>query len=338
MNPLITVLMPVHNGATHLAEAIQSILNQTQPDLELLIVDDASTDHSISIIHSFKDSRIHLISSPERLKLSGALNLGLTHAQGRYIARMDADDISLPHRLAIQTQFMEQHPDIGLMGSWIRYFGGNSHAILRRPLTHDDIKAFSLFDTPFAHPTVIFRRDLFTRHALRFDGSYFPTEDYELWTRALQHITTANLPQVLLRYRVHGNSLTGADWSTMDDQAIRVIQTQLASLGLNPTEAELRFHRQLAMGKLNMTRDLLDKAEHWLTCLRAANQSTQAVSPAALASVLHDVWSRACLHSAKLGFWVARRFQQSPHGHFRHSWRRHQWLIRLASLKAKLTA
>ena len=131
--PLVTILMPVHNGAEFLTEAIDSMLRQSLKDFEFLIVDDASTDSSASIVQGYSDPRIRLIQSPERLKLSGALNLGLDQAQGRYIARMDADDISLPKRLERQVKFLEENPDIGLCGSWIRYFGALT-ALLDRPV------------------------------------------------------------------------------------------------------------------------------------------------------------------------------------------------------------
>ena len=312
MPPLITILMPVHNGAPHLAEAMDSMLRQSLGDFEYLVVDDASTDSSAAIIEGYKDPRIRLIRSPNRLKLSGALNLGLDHARGRYVARMDADDISLPRRLEIQTRFLERHPDVGLCGTWIRSFGGTARRVLERPVRHETIRAFTLFDCPFAHPTVMMRREWIEQHHLRFDGSYFPTEDFEFWTRALNHMQAANIPEVLLHYRVHGQSLTGSDWSTMDEQALRVIATQLDRIGLEASPDELRFHRQLAMGRLSMTLPLLDQAEAWLIRIGRANQQARFLDAAALAGVLGEVWGRACLHTARQGFQVARRCSRSP--------------------------
>ena len=327
--------MPVHNGAVHLAEAMHSILRQSLRDFEFLIIDDASTDDSVSIIEEFKDPRIRLIQSPERLKLSGALNLGLDQAHGRYIARMDADDISLPKRLEIQTRFMEQNPEIGICGSWIRYFGSSTQ-ILCRPTHHQEIRAFTLIDTPFAHPTVMLRRDMFEHHHLRFNGEFFPTEDFELWTRVLRLMPAANLPQILLRYRIHNQSLTGADWTNMDEQAIRVVQTQLQSLGITPSSEELRFHRQLTMGRLEMTEAGLDQAENWLSRLLEANQSTHAFDQSTLATILGEVWHRTCMHSAKLGFWVANRYQRSFLSADQKHRTQHKWLMRLAALKANV--
>lgn len=336
MTPLISILMPVHNGAAFLGEAIESMLAQTLGDFEFLIVDDASTDNSASIAQDFKDPRIRLIRSPSRLKLSGALNLGLDNASGRYVARMDADDISLPERLELQVKFLDAHPETGLCGSWIRTFGSSSKAVLERPAEHEAIRAFTLLDTPFAHPTVMLRREWIEHHHLRFNGEYFPTEDFELWTRALSCFKGANLPQVLLLYRVHGKSLTGSDWSVMDDQAARIIRAQLAQLAISPTVEELRFHRQLSMGRLSMTRKHLDEAELWLNRLITANQATRTFDHAALEAVLGDVWFRTCMHTARLGFWVSGRYSGSPLAKNDSKRTERTWLIRASALKGKL--
>jgi glycosyltransferase involved in cell wall biosynthesis len=336
MTPLISILMPVHNGAAFLGEAIRSMLSQTLGDFEFLIVDDASTDNSSSIVQEFKDPRIRLIRSPDRLKLSGALNLGLDHATGRYVARMDADDVSLPERLELQAKFLDAHPETGLCGSWIRMFGSSSKAVLERPAGHEAIRAFTLLDTPFAHPTVMMRREWLEHHHLRFNGEYFPTEDFELWTRALSCFRGANLPQVLLLYRVHGKSLTGSDWSVMDDQAARIIRAQLALLGIIPTAEELRFHRQLSMGRLTMTRKHLDEAELWLNRLITANLASNSFDHTALEGVLGDVWFRACMHTARLGFWVSARYSDSPLAKNDSKRFERTWVIRASALKGKL--
>lgn len=335
MNPLITVLMPVHNGAAYLEEAIASILRQSLADFEFLIVDDASTDHSAALVRNVKDPRVRLISSTERLKLSGALNLGLDQARGRYVARMDADDISLPRRFERQVQFLEQNPGVGMCGTWIRYFGGSARAILERPVRHEEIQAFMLLDTPFAHPTVMMRRDAIEQHQLRFDGNFFPTEDFELWTRAIRRFPVANLPEVLLHYRSHSQSLTGSDWSTMDEQAVRIIRAQLEPLGLEPTPDELRFHRKLAMGRLTMTRETLNQAETWIATLMAANRRAHTFEPNALYAVLGEVWFRACMHASRLGFWVAKHYADSPLTTHDANRQRREWMMKAAALKGK---
>jgi len=336
MNPTVTVLMPIHNGEAYLSEAVDSILRQSLRDFELLIVDDASTDESVSIIARYKDPRIRLLQSSERLKLSGALNLGLDHARGDYVARMDSDDISLPRRLEIQVRHMNRHSEIGMCGTWIRNFGGPSRAVLKRPVGCEEIRAFTLVDTPFAHPTVMLRRNLMDRYQLRFDDSYYPTEDFELWTRAMRCFRVENLPQVLLRYRVHGRSLTGADWSKMDEQAVRVIARQFQALSIETTPDTLRFHRELCMGRVNMSAETLSKADAWLEQIRVANAQAHVFDPDALAKVLSDIWFRACMHAAHLGSWVAKRYADSNLAKMNRTGIRNRLMVTLAAMKATL--
>lgn len=328
--------MPVHNGATYVSEAIDSILRQSLRDFELLIVDDASTDETVAIIERYKDPRIRLLLSAERLRLSGALNLGLDNTQGDYVARMDADDISLPRRLEIQVRHMNRHPEIGICGTWIRYFGGSSQSVLRRPVGCEEIRAFTLVDTPFAHPTVMLRRSLMDLHHLRFDGSYYPTEDFELWTRAMRFFPGENLPQVLLRYRVHGQSLTGSDWSKMDEQAVRVIERQLHALGIETSPHTLRFHRELCMGRFNMSVETLNKADDWLQQILSANARARVFDQDAMANVLGDIWFRACMHAAHLGSWVAKSYANSALVRTKRLGTRNRLMVTLAAMKATL--
>ena len=123
MNPLVTVLMSVYNGEKYLERAIKSILNQTFKDFEFLIINDGSTDNSVKIIQSFNDLRLRLIHNESNIGLIKTLNKGLKLSNGKYIARMDCDDISLPKRLSIQASFMEKYPEIGVCGSWVKIIG-----------------------------------------------------------------------------------------------------------------------------------------------------------------------------------------------------------------------
>ena len=124
MNPKVTVLMPVYNGEKYLKEAITSILLQTFDDFEFLIINDGSSDASVDIIQSFRDPRIRLVHNDTNIGLIATLNKGLKLAHGKYVARMDQDDISLPRRLEKQTYFMDNNPDVGVCGTWIKLFMG----------------------------------------------------------------------------------------------------------------------------------------------------------------------------------------------------------------------
>ena len=191
--PAISVILPVYDAAQTLDEAIECIIDQTETDFELLLIDDGSTDDSRDIIESWAkiDSRIR----PFYLSHNGivnALNTGLDEAQGRYIARMDADDISLPNRLRLQRNFLDAHPETGLVAGLVDHYGdqqknaGYYHYInwINKQITYDDILLHHFIESPLAHPSVMFRRECVEQYGGYRDGN-FP-EDYELWLRWLE--------------------------------------------------------------------------------------------------------------------------------------------------------
>ncbi len=204
---MISVVMSVYNAEKHLDEAIQSILNQTYKNFEFIIINDGSTDKSLEIIEKYKsqDTRIVFISRENR-GLVASLNEGIELAQGKYIARMDADDISLPQRFEKQIHFMKEN-ELDVCGSWISKFRGSSNlGITKYPEDDANIKFRLLFMSSFAHPTVIFKKSI-----LDTDSKYrnVKAEDYQLWTElALAGFRMGNVPQILLKYRVHKNQLT----------------------------------------------------------------------------------------------------------------------------------
>ena len=309
----ITLLLPVYNGERYLCETLQSLLSQTYTAFELLIIDDGSTDNSASIIQSFDDPRIRLLKNPERLKLSGALNRGMKEAKGKYIARMDADDIALPQRLQLQFEYMEAHPAIGVCGTAIEIFGQGSPRKDIYPATSDAIRAYALFDCPFCHPSVMMRKDMFLQHDLWYDGAYYPTEDYELWARATELFPTVNLDGILLRYRVHDNSMTGSDWDAMDKQAARVALPLLHKLGIQPSEEELRLHRNIGRGRSCQLRDMaeVEQAEQWLQRLIQVNKNTKCYEPVIFARTIALIWFRVCMNSSSLGFVLLSKYATS---------------------------
>ena len=201
--------MSVYNGEKYLAESIESILAQTYKDFECIIVNNASTDGSLSIMQEYakKDPRIRL-ASEEKKGLVYALNTGLHLAQGTYIARMDADDSAYADRFEKQLKFMEDQ-NIALCGSWANII--DEHGTITGSI--DDlpraqrIRMFALLHNPFIHPSVMVRKDI-----LQKVGGYKPffkhIEDYELWTRIVFKYKTDNIQEPLLRYRVHGSQIT----------------------------------------------------------------------------------------------------------------------------------
>jgi len=176
----ISVLMPTYNAGKFVAEAIQSVQQQSFEDWELVIVDDGSTDDTCEIVRSFADTRIRLLCNGH--DFIGSLNMGLKAAMGKYIARMDADDVMHPDRLKIQYAIMEEEPEITVCGSWIRIFGENKPGIVPTSLKGKLTGIYDLLlkQNPLFHPTVMMRGEFLRKHSLQYE-CYSHAEDYKLW-------------------------------------------------------------------------------------------------------------------------------------------------------------
>lgn len=194
--------MPVHNGARFLREAIDSVLSQTFTDLELLVVDDGSTDESVAIATSVGDARVRCLTGHGRLGLPGTLNVGLNAAAGEYIARLDADDRSHRERIEKQVARLDRDRAIALVGSLARLIDerGAPAGVVRRPTSALAVRWYALLENPLIHSAAMFRRDAATRIG-GYDASLPLAEDYDLWGRLLQRYDAANIDECLIDYR-----------------------------------------------------------------------------------------------------------------------------------------
>lgn len=252
--PQVSVILPVYNTENYVAEAIQSILNQTFTDFELLIIDDASTDNTLGIISQFTDPRITVITNDFNLKVVKTLNKGLRLAKGDFIARMDADDIAHSKRFEKQIQYLKQNPEIDMVNTWVQTFGSENN-ILRAATDHELIKARLLFLNPITHPAVMFRRDAFIKNNLYYNEEFVNAEDYGLWVAAIDKIKLAAVPEVLFKYRMHDNNISvlkSSNSSVLDEMHYKIYSTLLGKLGLGEvTNDELLMHRNLGLSKLD---------------------------------------------------------------------------------------
>ena len=315
----ISVLMSVYNSQAYLQAAIDSVLQQTFREFEFVIIDDCSTDGSWEILTAYaaQDRRIRLRRNRENLGLTRSLNQGLAEIRGKYVARMDADDVSLPDRFARQYQFMEANPAVGVCGTWTKTIGeGTRHVALgyvnQYPADDKTIRCWLLFGVGLAHPSVFLRRELLLKAGLTYDNSYRCCQDYDLWTRAYRHFELANLPEVLLLYRLHPQQVGqaySADLRLLNNR--RVWLNLFEQLGLVPTEAELALHQSIYQWNFQSTRSYIEAAERWLSKILQANAKTLIYDPLALAKFLGDRWFVLCYAATGLGFWVWWRFLRS---------------------------
>jgi glycosyltransferase involved in cell wall biosynthesis len=198
--------MPCRNAAGYIGRAIESILGQTYPLFELLIVDNASTDGTVDVVTGMqhRDPRILLLRNPRDIGIAGSLNRGLTNARGRFIARMDADDIAEPTRLERQLAYMRAHPECIVCGSHVTLIDEEDRVIGSRrfPERDEQIKRIMLREIPFCHPATFLRAEPVLTHGIRYDESIETVEDRDFWLRLAPHGAYANLDEYLLRYRV----------------------------------------------------------------------------------------------------------------------------------------
>lgn len=248
MQPLATVLLPTFNSELHVEEAVLSILRQTFDDFELVVVDDGSTDRTPEIVSSFGDPRVRVERFARNRGISHALNHGIALSASRYIVRMDADDVSVPHRLATQVAYMEAHPDVGVCGTHMAGFG-DYECIFAYPTGHDELKVSLLSYNAIGHPSVVLRRAALAADGLRYRDRYRHAEDYDLWVRCAQRCRIANLPEPLVRYRVHDFQVSNRFARTQSASAarVRLRQAQLLCDGL--TRAERRAYAALIEGR-----------------------------------------------------------------------------------------
>ncbi|OKP93864.1 glycosyltransferase [Paenibacillus sp. P46E] len=260
----ISVLMPVFNMAPYIEESICSILTQTYTDFELLIMDDGSTDGTLDIIRKFDDRRIKLITHSSNIGLIETLNQGIDLCTGEYIARMDGDDIALPHRFERQVNYMDIHQDCGVCGSQVYLLGLD--AITTKPLHHEEIRCWQLFQCTIVHPTVMIRKSVLEDHGIKY-LNYVHAEDYEIWNRLSAVTQVVNLPEVLLMYRQHSNQISNNFQQAQVIQSERIRRDQLRLLDIEPTAEEYQTHLDFCNFRIRV-----HEPAHYYTCLAWAHK------------------------------------------------------------------
>ena len=209
-SPLVSIVMPVYNMATFLLECIPSILEQDYDNFELIIVDDGSTDQTADTIHSFLDNRIVHVRREHDYMAS--MNAGIRLAKGKYIMRMDADDLMLQGRIRRQVEYMETHPEVDVCGSGMKNFGKDDSSLYGLTGHTSVISSLLLYNT-MAHPTVIMRKESVERyiakHGVLYDKEYVYAEDYRLWTcMAMEGFRFDNIKDMLIKHRISSQAVT----------------------------------------------------------------------------------------------------------------------------------
>ncbi len=307
----ITVFIPVHNRQKYIAQTIQSVLDQSFKDFQLLLVDDGSTDNSVEIMRSYTDSRITIIENKHNLGIPKTRNIGLEHAEGEYLAILDSDDLMLKDRLKKQNKFLDTHSDYAGVGSWSRYiddYGKIKKAIVMRPVSHKRIMASLLFQCAIHNRTFMVRTELVKTHG--YNNDFLRCQDYELLYRLAQTKRNKfyNLPEILVHGRKHDQQITSRT-SALGDRMKMIIAGQfLDDLNVPYTGDDLSNHIRLARNSgIDSDQSYIDWTEQWLHKLLQANASAAIYNHMALQQICFKMWlkvitrkySCATLHSVK---------------------------------------
>jgi glycosyltransferase involved in cell wall biosynthesis len=309
--PHVSILLPVFNGARYLREAIDSVFAQTYRDYELLVIDDGSEDDSIDIALSYGDPRLRIERNERNVGLIETLNRGIASVSGEFVARLDADDVCMPDRLAVQVDYLNSHAEVGICGSWYRLLGTRFPRTVRLPSTPDDVEAWLFAHSPIAHPTVMFRRSVFDSLHLRYDRDYVHAEDYDLWVRAATVTRLANIARPLLRYRVHPEQVTSVHWSVQRETSDRIRLRQLKRLIPVSDGEEQRLHLQTISTDFPRTPAALGRIEAWLMRLVGRNQKMRVFPIGGFELLMGAIWQNACL-ACLPAVWAPGRYFRSP--------------------------
>ena len=308
-SPRISVLMSVYNAEAFVANAIQSILNQSFRDFEFIIINDGSNDASVSIIQSFQDSRIHLVDNGDNKGLIASLNIGLALAKGKYIARMDADDEALPDRLKRQVELMEQHPDVCVTASDY-YLWKDGHLTLQHsPDNSGYLKAILLFSTCFAHPTVMIRNNRASK-AWAYHPDFIHAEDYKLWTDLAFLGEFRNVTSPLLKYREHGAQISAQNKTRQEELSARIRKAYFKQWGFEVSASQFTTHSIIANNKKITSVSTLRDIEAWLMELTRQNDALAAIEPLGFKTAMRKFWYDSCGYS-NLGLRAYRLYHYS---------------------------
>jgi len=244
--PAVSVIVTEFNGGEFLGIALDSVLNQTFSDFELIVVDDASTDDAAAHLKQIHDTRLRVIRNSQNLGPAGARNVGIDAARGAYCAFLDHDDVALPFRLQRQMEFLQSNSAVGLLGSAVEFIdsaGKRPTTIVSMPQAHLEIRWRGLLETPMLQSTMMGRSEVVKRH--RSDPKFRVNDDWDFAMRVARDTETRNLPEVLVRCHRHGTNLTTVYRARVNETAIEIalreIGIELPGFSISPSEvAELR--------------------------------------------------------------------------------------------------
>lgn len=297
--PLVSILLPAYNAELFIISALESILNQTYSNLEIIVINDGSTDNTEQIINTLTDDRIKLINNDNNLGLIKTLNKGIDFCNGKYIARMDADDISYPTRIEKQVSTMEENPSVGICGTWFETYTNNEptgHS--KYPANNDEIQINQLHKISLCHGTAIFKKQVLLDN--KFDSDFAHAEDFELWSRIKNCTKMKNIQEVLYRVNRHGENVSIKNQAIQENNTIRIIQKQLNEIsGEEITKEQVRLYVQLCYSNFNLSTLEIEQIGQLNKILKNGSKHMNLVDPASFNLYINNKWNHLCLNNIK---------------------------------------
>jgi glycosyltransferase involved in cell wall biosynthesis len=300
-NAMITVLMPVYNAEKYVAEAVQSILDQTYKNFELLIINDGCTDDSMQIISKFSDPRIRIEQNDENVGLIATLNKGIDMVKTKYLARMDADDVSIPHRLETQLAVMEADQELGACSCWfdVILMDGSVENGGRYLQDFQDIRFRHLYLMHFIHGSSMIRMETVQVGSLNFNPHFLHAEDYDFFDRLGEASKLINIQKALYQIREHPGRVSTMYSETQNKHSAEIKTRIFKRIGVDVTQAELDVYSRFMYqnyeqvgGDKDLLKSLLDK-------LISVNGKTKYLAPEFLRKELAVRFLHLCHHLAQ---------------------------------------
>jgi glycosyltransferase involved in cell wall biosynthesis len=296
MNPTVSVVLPVYNSEKYIGKAIESILKQTFTDFELIIIDDNSADKTVEVIKTFKDDRLKLYMNKHNIGRAGSDNFALSVIKGKYIAKMDGDDICHLQRFEKQILYFKDHPEVNVVGSWIKSFG-DSHYLHKYPKVSADVKCKILLGMPVGNSSIMMRSELFLDKNMRYNDAIKQAEDYDFFARYIKFLNINVIPEPLLYYRTYSS---GFKQNIVDERKISVksIRQQfLNNWGIPFSEAEFNLLDLVYNLDDPLVNYNLDDVESLINKIIIYNKNNLLFDDYALRRFFAQRWFYVCYHN-----------------------------------------
>ncbi|PIY12808.1 MAG: hypothetical protein COZ17_02580 [Flavobacteriaceae bacterium CG_4_10_14_3_um_filter_33_47] len=281
--PLISVVLPVYNVAPYIKEALDSVLNQTIQDFEIIVIDDCSTDNTLEVIESIKDVRIRIIKKPENKGLIDSLNIGFSEAKGKYIARMDGDDLNTPDRFEKQLHILQNKSEITACGCWLQCFDA-SNKIIKHKQHHKEIQAQLLLSNSMSLGATMLKTNAYTR--FKFDDTKAHAEDYDFWAKTAWDSNLYNIQETLYHYRTHETQVSSLHNDFQKIQDVDIKLSLYHKINYNKIEFSDVFIKKMLFSTSEISVDECKLFFRWLNQLIQINKKQKVFGYKELSEVI----------------------------------------------------